>query len=80
MLELGWQHWQESVKRRLACLLLSHYHGLESGQDTGYAIHEKLLSRILDTGLAELNSKIQLIKSNARGFRSFQNYLELVRG
>ncbi len=29
---------------------------------------------ITDAGTEGLNSKIQLIKSNARGFRSFANY------
>lgn len=53
MVELGWQHWQECVKRGLPYLLVSHFFALEHEQGTGYAIHEKLLPRILDTGLAE---------------------------
>jgi peptidoglycan/xylan/chitin deacetylase (PgdA/CDA1 family) len=51
--ELGWQLWQKCVEKRFPFLLVSHYFALAHDEGTGYAIHEKLLPRILDTGLAE---------------------------
>jgi hypothetical protein len=51
--DLGWQHWQKCVERRFPFLLVSHHFALAHDEGTGYAIHEKLLPRILDTGLAE---------------------------
>jgi len=33
--------------------LVSHYFALEHENGSGYAVHERLLRRILDTGLAE---------------------------
>jgi hypothetical protein len=55
--ELGWQHWQECVERKLPFVLVSHPFGLEHLSDaeysgTGYEVHEKLLPRILESGHA----------------------------
>lgn len=51
--DLGWQLWQKCVERSFPFTLVSHYFALAHDQDAGYAIHEKLIPRILDTGLAE---------------------------
>jgi peptidoglycan/xylan/chitin deacetylase (PgdA/CDA1 family) len=51
--ELGWQHWQECVARGLPYVLVSHPFALKHAGGTGYAVHEKLLPRILDSGQAD---------------------------
>ncbi len=50
--ELGWQHWQACVKRQAPYILLCHPSGLNFDGGTGYAIHEKLLPRILESNMA----------------------------
>jgi peptidoglycan/xylan/chitin deacetylase (PgdA/CDA1 family) len=51
--ELGWQHWQECVERNVPFVLVSHPFALKHDGGSGYAVHEKLLPRILDSGLAD---------------------------
>jgi peptidoglycan/xylan/chitin deacetylase (PgdA/CDA1 family) len=51
--ELGWRLWEECRQAGVAFHLVSHFHGLERNGGTGYAVHEKLLPRILATGQAE---------------------------
>lgn len=51
--ELGWRHWQNCVEKRFPYLLCSHHFALAHEGGTGYAIHEKLIERILATGQAE---------------------------
>lgn len=55
--ELGRRLWESCVERQIPAVLLSHPHGLEwenEGENgTGYAVHEKLLPLILESGLAK---------------------------
>lgn len=51
--ELGWQLWELCLERDAPYLLVSHPQALERDDGVGYAIHEKLLPRILETGRAE---------------------------
>lgn len=51
--ELGWKLWQLCVERQVPYQLVSHWFALEHEGGTGYAIHEKLLPRILESGQAE---------------------------
>jgi peptidoglycan/xylan/chitin deacetylase (PgdA/CDA1 family) len=51
--ELGWQHWQECLRRRAPFILVSHFFGLEHDEGAGFEIHDKLLRRILATGQAQ---------------------------
>lgn len=53
MAELGWKMWEMCVQRNDPFVLVSHPFALEHQEGTGYAIHDKLLPRILDSGLAE---------------------------
>jgi len=48
--ELGWRLWTMCVEQGYPFVLCSHWHGLERAGGTGYAVHEKLLPRILDSG------------------------------
>ncbi len=50
--ELGWQLFQKCLERNLPYILVSHPFALKHEGGTGYRIHEKLLPRILDSGLA----------------------------
>ena len=50
--ELGWQLFQKCLERGLPTILVSHPFALKHEGGTGYRIHEKLLPRILDSGLA----------------------------
>jgi hypothetical protein len=52
-LELGWKLWEECARRELPFVLCSHHFALAHEGGTGYAIHEKLIERILATGRAE---------------------------
>ncbi len=52
-IELGWQQWQECVKNNWPYVMISHWHGLERNEETGYKIHRILLERILSTNQAE---------------------------
>ena len=47
--ELGWKLWQLCVERNSPYHLISHHHGLEHNGGTGYAVHEKLIPRILES-------------------------------
>jgi peptidoglycan/xylan/chitin deacetylase (PgdA/CDA1 family) len=51
--ELGWKHWQECVRRNLPYVLVSHPFALKHDGGTGYAVHAKLIPRILDSGQAQ---------------------------
>ena len=51
--EMGWQLWQMCVERNAPYLLVSHPQALEREDGAGYAVHEKLLPRILESGQAE---------------------------
>ena len=51
--ELGWKLWKLCVERNCQYHLVSHYHALEYDGGTGYAVHEKLIPRILESGQAE---------------------------
>ena len=51
--ELGWKLWQLCLERNAPYHLVCHWHGLEHEGGTGYAVHEKLLPRILASGQAE---------------------------
>jgi peptidoglycan/xylan/chitin deacetylase (PgdA/CDA1 family) len=52
MVELGWQHWRHCVENHWPFVLVSHPFALEYEGGTGYRIHEKLLPRIMGSGLA----------------------------
>lgn len=53
MVDLGWKMWEMCVQRNDPYLLVSHPFALEHEEGTGYQIHEKLIPRILDSGMAE---------------------------
>lgn len=53
MVELGLQEFAYCHQRGIPFLLLSHYHGLENNNNSGYAVHEQLLTRLLKDGHAE---------------------------
>ena len=53
MVELGWREFQYCHERKAPFLLVSHWHGLEHNEGSGYAVHERLLPRILKSGMAE---------------------------
>ena len=51
--ELGWQQFGVCRKLGVPFDLVSHWHGLEFNEGTGYAVHEVLLNRLKRSGLAE---------------------------
>lgn len=51
--ELGWKMWEMCVEKNDPYLLVSHPFALEHQEGTGYAIHDKLISRIMETGMAQ---------------------------
>lgn len=51
--ELGWKLWEMCVEKNDPYLLVSHPFALERIEGAGYAVHDKLIPRILETGLAE---------------------------
>lgn len=53
MVELGWKMWEMCVENNDPYILVSHPFALEHEGGTGYAIHDKLIPRIMETGLAE---------------------------
>jgi hypothetical protein len=66
MVQLGWDMWSMCVQRNDPYILVSHPFALEHAEGTGYAIHDKLIPRILETGLAEpmtLNEYHQRVKA-----------------
>ena len=50
--ELGWQEFQECVRSGVAYHLVSHPFALRHSDGAGYEIHNRILPRILDSGLA----------------------------
>jgi len=65
--ELGWRYWEQCVEKNYPYVLLSHWHGLEANGSTGYQVHEKLLPRILETGLADAMTLSQYHEKLERG-------------
>ncbi len=53
MVDLALQEFTWCHQRGCPFLLLSHYHGLEGNNNSGYAIHERLLTRLLKEGKAQ---------------------------
>ncbi len=53
MVDLALQEFDYCHQRGLPFLLLSHYQGLEHSNNSGYAVHERLLTRLLKAGKAE---------------------------
>jgi peptidoglycan/xylan/chitin deacetylase (PgdA/CDA1 family) len=51
--ELGWQLWLQCVENNHPFDLVSHPQGLAYQGGTGYEVHQKLLTRIFETGQAE---------------------------
>jgi peptidoglycan/xylan/chitin deacetylase (PgdA/CDA1 family) len=51
--ELGWAQFQACRKLGVPFNLVSHWHGLEFENGTGYAVHEILLKRLKKSGQAE---------------------------
>ena len=65
--ELGWKHWEHCVEQSTPFLLVSHFFSLEHEGGTGYATHERLLKRILDSGRAEPMTIAEYYRRLARG-------------
>jgi|ERR1051326_7353207 peptidoglycan/xylan/chitin deacetylase (PgdA/CDA1 family) len=53
MVGLGLQEFDYCHERDIPFLLVSHWHGLERNGGTGYAVHEKLLGQLIQSGKAE---------------------------
>lgn len=53
MADLGYLEFELMHAKGLPFMPVSHWHGLERNGDTGYAVHEQLLPRIVKSGLAE---------------------------
>jgi peptidoglycan/xylan/chitin deacetylase (PgdA/CDA1 family) len=72
MVELGLRHFRALRKRGQPMLMLSHYHGLGfagtlegrkvNPAGTGYAVHEKFLSKLRATGQAEFLGMEELVR------------------
>lgn len=54
--ELGWLQFQDHVAAEAPFILVSHHHGLEANGGTGYQVHERLLTRILESGDARMTT------------------------
>jgi hypothetical protein len=53
MVALGWEEFNYCHQKKVPFILMSHWHGLEQNNNSGYAVHEKLIPLILESGLAE---------------------------
>jgi peptidoglycan/xylan/chitin deacetylase (PgdA/CDA1 family) len=53
MAELGLAEMKHHHRERAPMLICSHWHGLERNGDSGYAVHERMLPRMLESGLVE---------------------------
>ncbi len=53
MADLGWNEFCFCHQQKAPFTLVSHWHGLEYEGGTGYRVHERLVSRILQSGMAE---------------------------
>jgi hypothetical protein len=47
-------------------VLVSHHHGLEAHGGTGYQVHERLLTRILESGEARMTTLHALYQEIAK--------------
>jgi len=51
MVDLAMQEYEHYRTVGAPMMMVSHWHGLERNGDSGYAIHEKLLPKLLDAGI-----------------------------
>ncbi|MCX5660175.1 MAG: DUF2334 domain-containing protein [Planctomycetota bacterium] len=62
MVGLGVREFELMHERNLPFMPVSHWHGLERNGDTGYAVHEKMLPKIVKSGKAEPMGMAELLK------------------
>jgi hypothetical protein len=60
--DLGMHDLAHHVKHNVPFVMVSHFHGLARNNDAGYAVHEKLLPKIIDSGDVELTSMVPLME------------------
>jgi hypothetical protein len=53
MVDLAWREFLHCHEKGFPFIMVSHWHGLERNGGTGYAVHERLVPRILQSGKAE---------------------------
>lgn len=60
MVDLAMEELEYVVAQNAPMMICSHYHGLEHADDSGYAIHEKLLPKMLDDSRLEFINMAEL--------------------
>ncbi len=76
-INLGWRQWEECLKNNWPYVMVSHWHGLEHNNNTGYKIHRILLDKILNTGQAEPITLSQYYEGLISGKYPFADSSEL---
>jgi len=60
MVELGVSEFEFCHQQGVPFVMVCHWHGLERNQDSGYAVHRRLLPRIIESGKAKFVAMSEL--------------------
>jgi peptidoglycan/xylan/chitin deacetylase (PgdA/CDA1 family) len=71
-IKLGFKEFNLCHKKNIPFVTVTHWHGLEKNNNSGYRVQEKLLKKILDTGKATPVTVSQLYKKYKSGSRPQQ--------